>query len=357
MKKKPSKSRSIKPTILKNISNPTSVHGIYPYRGKISPKDVISVLSKLSSNKLLLDPFCGTGTILYEAIRVGNNVIGVDPNPLANIITRGKMDLKKLDREKTMKEVESIIKKAILLKNPNKIPTDMQKGFHPKTAKQILKIRKFYDGMSDYLKAIFCGTISISARGCNNYLWTSTTVGKDVYPKRYIDFYEKFRNKAKKHFFELQNQTSKIYLKDARKLSKFIKPNSVDYVFTSPPYFDGLDYTAYYAKFVYSILGIDRISVKKNLIQSLKTYKTDMKECLNEIIKITKNDALIIFVVGDKKIKNQEINGGSFFSYLLNHKPNQIIERQYSDSASKVFDKINRTNRKEHIVVWDKSTW
>ena len=83
-----------------NISNPTSVHGIYPYRGKISPKDVISVLSKLSSNKLLLDPFCGTGTILYEAIRVGNNVIGVDPNPLANIITRGKMDLKKLDREK-----------------------------------------------------------------------------------------------------------------------------------------------------------------------------------------------------------------------------------------------------------------
>ena len=130
MKKKPSKSRSIKPTILKNISNPTSVHGIYPYRGKISPKDVISVLSKLSSNKLLLDPFCGTGTILYEAIRVGNNVIGVDPNPLANIITRGKMDLKKLDREKTMKEVESIIKKAILLKNPNKIPTDMQKGYH-----------------------------------------------------------------------------------------------------------------------------------------------------------------------------------------------------------------------------------
>ena len=66
---------------------------------------------------------------------------------------------------------------------------------------------------------------------------------------------------------------------------------------------------------------------------------------------------MIIFVVGDKKIRNQEINGGDFFSAILHHKPNQIIERQYSDSASKVFDKINKTNRKEQIVVWDKATW
>ena len=41
MKKKAKASRSIKHVILKNISNPISVHGIYPYRGKISPKDVI----------------------------------------------------------------------------------------------------------------------------------------------------------------------------------------------------------------------------------------------------------------------------------------------------------------------------
>ena len=357
MKKKAKASRSIKHVILKNISNPISVHGIYPYRGKISPKDVISVLSKLPSNKLLLDPFCGTGTILFEAIRAGNNVIGVDPNPLANIITRGKFNLKNLDRGKTINEIELIIKKAKLLKKSKKIPTEAQKGFHPKTAEQIMKVKEFYDGMSDYLKAIFCGTIAISARGCNNYLWTSTTVGKDVYPKKYIDFYEKFQNKGKKHFFELENRTSKIYLKDARQLSKFIKPKSVDYVFTSPPYFDGLDYTAYYAKFVYSILGIDRINVKKKLIQSLKSYEDDMQKCLNEIVKITKNNALIIFVVGDKKIRNQEINGGDFFSAILHHKPNQIIERQYSDSASKVFDKINKTNRKEQIVVWDKATW
>ena len=66
---------------------------------------------------------------------------------------------------------------------------------------------------------------------------------------------------------------------------------------------------------------------------------------------------MIIFVVGDKKIRNQEISGGDFFSAILRHKPNQIIERQYSDSASKVFDKINKTNRKEQIVVWDKATW
>tara|TARA_Y100001949_G_scaffold173456_1_gene179048 strand:- start:271 stop:1359 length:1089 start_codon:yes stop_codon:yes gene_type:complete len=349
---------SIDHIILKSVSNPSSVHGIYPYRGKISAKDAISVIAQLSPNRTLLDPFCGTGTILYEAQKFGMDVIGVDPNPLANIVSKGKMSLQGLDKEKTLDEVESIIKKAKSLKKVKKLPVDAEKGFHSDTADQIMRVKEFYNEMSDYLKSIFCGSICISARGCNNYIWTSTTVGKNTYPKRFINFYEKFTSKAKKHFYKLENKNKcTIYSRDARTLSKFIKPNSVDYVFTSPPYFDGLDYTAYYAKFVYPILEIDRISVKKNLIQSLKTYEIDMQKCLNEIVKITKNDALIIFVVGDKKIKNQTISGGDFFSELLHHKPNQIIERQYSGSASQVFDKINKTNRKEQIVVWDKSTW
>ena len=152
---------------------------------------------------------------------------------------------------------------------------------------KILKIRKFYDGMSDYLKAIFCGTISISARGCNNYLWTSTTVGKDVYPKKYIDFYEKFQNKGKKHFFELENRTSKIYLKDARQLSKFIKPKSVDYVFTSPPYanmelYEGMNAFEsdhiFYTEFLIPLMNLTMRYMKENgkfcFNISPKMYKT-----------------------------------------------------------------------------------
>ena len=53
---------------LQSVTNPNSIHGIYPYRGKISAKEAVNVISQFSKNKTLLDPFCGTGTIIFEVI-------------------------------------------------------------------------------------------------------------------------------------------------------------------------------------------------------------------------------------------------------------------------------------------------
>ena len=56
---------------LKSVSNPNSAHAIYPYRGKISAIDARQILSQLIPGSLLLDPFCGSGTILHEAQHFG----------------------------------------------------------------------------------------------------------------------------------------------------------------------------------------------------------------------------------------------------------------------------------------------
>src|SRR4029077_15453366 len=40
---------------------------------------------------IVLDPFCGTGTVLLEAVRQGRTCIGADSNPLARLITRVKL--------------------------------------------------------------------------------------------------------------------------------------------------------------------------------------------------------------------------------------------------------------------------
>ena len=343
---------------LTSVTNPNSVHGIYPYRGKISAIDTINVVQQFSKNKTLLDPFCGTGTIIFEGYRHGLNVIGVDRNPLAIIVTKGKLSLKNITENSILKEIETMVEKSKKIKKYKQMPSEAKKAFHKDTAIQIMQMKECYDEMSDYLKSIFCGAICLTARGCNNYMWTSTTVGKDIQPKRFINFYEKFSAKAKKHFVNFSNsKKSSVFLSDSRNLTSIIPKKSVDYVFTSPPYFDALDYTAYYAKFVMPILGIDRLEVKKDLIQFIKTYEQDMKKVLSEINTVTKDDALIIFVVGDKKIKKELVNGGDFFSKLFHKKPNKVIERTYSGSASQVFDKLNKTTRKEQIVIWDKSTW
>jgi DNA modification methylase len=47
---------------------------------------------------LVLDPFCGSGTVLVEAILTGHRVAGADANPLARLITEAKVSAYRKDR-------------------------------------------------------------------------------------------------------------------------------------------------------------------------------------------------------------------------------------------------------------------
>jgi 16S rRNA G966 N2-methylase RsmD len=345
---------------LKTVNNPNSIHGIYPYRGKISALDAKSIVSQLSKDRVLLDPFCGSGTIVYEAAVSGLHSVGVDSNPLANWLTQGKTSLISGKAVHSLTELEEIFTLA-RSSNKGRSTKDselLNKAFHPDTLDEINSFVPFFDEMNDYLKAVFLGSLALTARGCNNYLWTSSSVGKDIQPKRYIDFFDKFEKKAKKHFAPQKVQSKiKVYHKDSRVLSRYIKEKSIDYVFTSPPYFDALDYTAYYGQIIYELFDLNRVEIKKNLIQNAKRYEEDMKKVLDEIVRVTTDDALIIFVVGDKKVGSEVINGGDFFSNLLHHKPNTVLERSYTGTSSQIFDALNKTERKEQIVIWDKKTW
>lgn len=350
---------NIKFSQLHDVNNPTSIHGIYPYRGKISSVEAKLICEQLPENSTLLDPFCGSGTIIFEGVCNHLNVYGADNNPLAISLCKGKLDSLKKSVIEAEKEIDNIILKAKKTTVFKPMPDTALKHFHKETANEIMKTIKYFDDMSDYLKAAFFGTIALTARGCNHYKWTSSTVGKDINPKKYMSFFEKFKEKVGKHHPKktLNKINANVYLNDSRKLSDFVPLKSIDFVFTSPPYFDALDYTAYYGKIIYWILGIDRNEIRKGLIQTVQNYEDDMRQVLNEIVKVTKDNAQIVFVVGDKKIGKDIINGGNFFSGLLHHKPNQIIERQYTDTSSQVFDKLNKTSRREQIVVWNKRSW
>ena len=253
-----------------SVSNPNSMHGIYPYRGKISALDAASIIEQLPATGCLLDPFCGSGTIVYEAQKHGLRAFGVDNNPLAIQIARAKVFK---GASSSLSLCESLIEQAKSLLssgNVEEMPENPRRSFHEETAKEIMAMKQLYDSMDDFLKGIFYGTIALAARACNGYMWTSSTVGKNIEPKEYCDFFAKFASKAKKHakfFAEDSSPDATIIPGDSRKLSELLPAGSIDYVFTSPPYFDGLDYTAYYGKLIYEIFGVDRTSIKKDLIQ------------------------------------------------------------------------------------------
>jgi len=335
---------------LHSVSNPKSVHGIYPYRGKISALDANQVLSQFINPIKVLDPFCGSGTIVYEAASLGHSAIGVDLNPIAQVLTEGKISIESA-LDVFLNEAEALIDEAKALPFIPQNETGPGRYFHVDTYRQIASIAVMFDQMSPYVKACFAGAICLAARGCNWYKWTSSTVGKDIEPKQFIDFNSKFLAKIKKHYFPVPGINAQLIKGDARDIP-VIPNSSIDLVFSSPPYFDCLDYTAYYAKIVYEIIGIDRLNVRGQLIQKFSEYESDMRIVLSEMERVVKPGGLVIFVVGDKKVHGEVINGEAFFRDLTSMKHVKSIERMYSGTSSKVFDEINKTNRKEQIVMW-----
>ena len=67
-------------------------HGIHPYKGKFYPQLCKSLLNlaDLAPGARVLDPFCGSGTVLLEAQLNGHVATGCDMNPLAVLISQAK---------------------------------------------------------------------------------------------------------------------------------------------------------------------------------------------------------------------------------------------------------------------------
>lgn len=341
-------------TKLESVSNRNSIHGIYPYRGKISSLDAAKLISQLPYASVLLDPFCGSGTIVYESAKRLRYAIGVDNNPIAIQVANGKIN--KFSPDDSLHHLRKIIGK-INFHSKLAIPSKAKRYFHPDTANEIMLLKQYFDEYNDYEKATFLGTICLVARACNNYKWSSTQIGQISDEKRYVNFADRLLDKIVKHGFPLSSNNAKVMIGDTRQLSKLISPKSVDIVYTSPPYFDCLDYTSYYTRIVHYVFENDFMSIKAGLIQNRATYEQDMITCLQEIEKVTTDNAIIIFVVGDKTINGQVINGGDFFTRISKHKPIQVLQREYTNTASKIWDSINKTQRREQIVIWDKSKW
>ena len=67
-------------------------HGLHPYKGKFYPQLCKSLLNlaQLQAGNMVIDPFCGSGTVLLEAQLNGYRSLGIEMNPVAALISRAK---------------------------------------------------------------------------------------------------------------------------------------------------------------------------------------------------------------------------------------------------------------------------
>ena len=78
------------------------VHGIFAYPAMMVPqmqREIIKVFKDLAPNDkmILFDPFMGSGTIMVEGMLQGADILGIDINPLAYLVSKVKTTIYSLE--------------------------------------------------------------------------------------------------------------------------------------------------------------------------------------------------------------------------------------------------------------------
>lgn len=126
---------------LKRVWRPSSIgaectfHQLAPYIGKLKSTVAHALIQHYSrEGDSVLDPFCGSGVVPFEALRVGRGCVANDISPYAVVLTRGKMnpppsvDAALAAVEPYLKAVESRARRE-----SSRHPIWVQRFFHPRT--------------------------------------------------------------------------------------------------------------------------------------------------------------------------------------------------------------------------------
>src|SRR5438128_7622102 len=62
---------------------------IHPFPARMAPEIVGAVIGALRSSHRIIDPMCGSGTVLREGVEAGLDCVGYDVDPLAVLMASG----------------------------------------------------------------------------------------------------------------------------------------------------------------------------------------------------------------------------------------------------------------------------
>lgn len=329
-------------------------HAIHPYVAKFMPHFpnlFIKLLTK--PNDIVLDPMCGSGTTLIDAMLNGRNAMGIDIDPLSRLITKVATTGILKSKLKKLREWEKKIEKVTI--NPNdydlKIVHNHNIWFRDDVLATIIHIRSSINEIDDVdlqdiaklsLSRIIKEVSNADPRDLmpeinhehpvNENADVFKSFSKSLY--KTIEKISAFTERVRKH----PNVNAKIVGNDARKIA--LKNDCVDLIVTSPPYAYAMDYARIHKLSLFTSLGLtndeirelskeyvgtDRISVKdafefspeleflqpfvdalatvnKKRAMSLQKYLLDMYEITKECTRILKPGGHFVYIIGNSTL-------------------------------------------------------
>jgi len=239
---------------------PDRVHRWYEYTQGFPASLVAEKLREygIGRDALVLDPFCGSGTTVVEARLQGLRAAGLDANPLMAFVTQAKTNWE-VDPDDIAREAEALLMRLPRVARQRGsqeslvIPMkSVNRWYRPEVLPEIVAMRRMLETARDmgprvlsalrlaYAKALFDSSQVTMCPGI-------TFVKKPRPPLRVT-----FRRRVNyiiedvKHIQRQGLQKTpapRVAVGDARHIRGFVEPDSIDFIFTSPPYPTDIEYT------------------------------------------------------------------------------------------------------------------
>jgi hypothetical protein len=279
---------------------------------------------------VVLDPYCGSGTTLVEAVRLDRGAVGVDVNPVAVLVSRTKTSRLTEHAEQLLDDLELAVEadagsergQPLLFSrtapraapsSPPAIP-NIDRWFSPTAIRELTLIRSRVDALPDDL-AICVARAALSAILVTVSNQDSETRyksrPKETSPGMVLTAYLRKLREIRRALIAFRDTTpprkAHVFLADARSLPHD-RLGPVDAVITSPPYANAFDYHLYHRHRLYW-LGHEPRELRDREIGShlnyqrkrdgIETYRKDMLRCLVSIASLLRPGNPCAFVVGD----------------------------------------------------------
>ena len=301
-------------------------HGIYRWYGKLVPQLVAKVLDLyVEKNDTVIANFNGSGTIALESMIRGINCIGTDINPLALLISKVKTT--KVDFVDIKKETTNLVKKAKVIEEDVHVDHLYQpeKWFNGRDAHKLTALKIVISDMpngdkKDFYHVALANIIrdcsNVDSRCVNHIIVDKKKKTKEVYDAFYSSVLSIYDSVQRLN--EYNNESTITFLKQSADNMSYAEDESVDLVFSHPPYLNAVNY--------YNInrLSTDMLGMNYEEIRSedfsakkLSLFLEFMNSTFKESFRVLKPGKRCVVVIGDTRSQGNIVTLGSDFVQLM----------------------------------------